>query len=64
MARLVGSEEACSTITNTVPLRPFGTKRDLANLVLFLCSDLASYISGANIPVDGGWVANGARGIG
>lgn len=38
----------------TVPLRRRGTDQEIANVVAFLASDLASYITGAFIPVCGG----------
>jgi NAD(P)-dependent dehydrogenase (short-subunit alcohol dehydrogenase family) len=38
-----------------LPLRRFGTLDDVAQLALFLASPRASYITGALIPVDGGW---------
>jgi len=38
-----------------VPIGRKGTPRDIANAVLFLVSDLSSYITGQNIVVDGGW---------
>lgn len=38
----------------TIPLRRFGTPEDIANAVLFLASDLSSYITGATIDVNGG----------
>ena len=41
------------------PLGRTGTVDDIAPLVLFLVSDNASYISGAEIPVDGGMTAHG-----
>jgi NAD(P)-dependent dehydrogenase (short-subunit alcohol dehydrogenase family) len=63
MARLAASADALTKIPEAVPLRRLGTKRDVANLVLFLCSDVADCISGAIIPVDGGWLSNGARGM-
>jgi len=37
-----------------VPLRRRGTDQEIANVVAFLASDLASYITGAYIPVCGG----------
>ena len=36
------------------PLERLGKLSEVANLVVFLCSDEASYISGATISVDGG----------
>jgi 3-oxoacyl-[acyl-carrier protein] reductase len=38
----------------TVPLRRRGTDQEIANVVAFLASDLASFITGAYIPVCGG----------
>ncbi|MCC5024127.1 MAG: SDR family oxidoreductase [Candidatus Synoicihabitans palmerolidicus] len=37
-----------------VPLRRRGTDQEMANVVAFLASDLASYITGAFVPVCGG----------
>lgn len=63
MARLAPTEEARRTIARAVPLGRFGTKQDVANLVLFLSSPSAAYVTGAVIPVDGGWSANGVGGL-
>lgn len=38
-----------------IPLGRLGKPEEIANLVLFLCSDMASYITGQNVFCDGGW---------
>jgi 3-oxoacyl-[acyl-carrier protein] reductase len=38
----------------TIPLRRLGTPREVADVVCFLASDRASYVTGTVIPVDGG----------
>ncbi len=38
-----------------IPLNRFGKDDEIASLVLFLCSDLASYITGQLIHINGGW---------
>lgn len=40
-----------------IPLRRIGKPEEVSNLVLFLASEAASYITGANFIVDGGWLA-------
>src|SRR6185436_2716054 len=37
-------------------LRRLGDPQDVANVVLFLCSEAARHITGAVIPIDGGYV--------
>jgi len=39
-----------------IPLNKFGEPEDIANTILFLCSDLARYITGQVIQVNGGWI--------
>jgi NAD(P)-dependent dehydrogenase (short-subunit alcohol dehydrogenase family) len=63
MARLAPTAEARAAVVRGIPLGRMGSKRDVANLVLFLASPQAAFVSGAVIPVDGGWSANGAAGL-
>jgi 3-oxoacyl-[acyl-carrier protein] reductase len=39
---------------NEIPLKRFGSPRELADVVVFLASARGSYVTGATIPVDGG----------
>lgn len=50
-------EAARREITERYPLRRFASPRDVANVVLFLASDDAAYITGTDIIVDGGLLA-------
>lgn len=42
------------TYKSIIPMRRGGTVDDIANVALFLASDLSAYVSGQVIPVDGG----------
>jgi NAD(P)-dependent dehydrogenase (short-subunit alcohol dehydrogenase family) len=44
-------------IRESIPLERLGTPGDVVNAAVFLCSDEASYITGANLVIDGGWSA-------
>jgi 3-oxoacyl-[acyl-carrier protein] reductase len=48
------SEEAKIEVIKNIPLKRLGTPEDVAELVAFLASDQASYITGQIISVDGG----------
>ncbi len=51
--RGVRPEDVVRDIENEIPLGRIGTTQELANAIVFLGSDLSSYISGATLPVDG-----------
>lgn len=56
LSRSVGAapEDAFAAIAPRVPLGVAGTAAEVANVVRFLVSDAASYVTGAHITVDGG----------
>ena len=47
-------EEMIKPIADAIPMKRVGQPEDVANAFVFLASDLASYITGAVLPVDGG----------
>jgi len=49
-------EEVKKSWTNQIPLGRLGKPEELANLIVFLASEKASYITGTTIQVDGGFV--------
>ena len=40
-----------------IPLGRFGEPDEIANVILFLCSPLASYVTGQTLHVNGGWIS-------
>ena len=60
MARLAPTAEAKKRIAEAVPLGRFGTKDEIADLCLFLCSPAASYVTGAVLVCDGGMNLGGS----
>jgi len=48
-------EQRRKAITSAVPLGRFGTSDEIAKAVVFLASDDASYVTGAELFVDGGF---------
>jgi NAD(P)-dependent dehydrogenase (short-subunit alcohol dehydrogenase family) len=61
IARLAPTQEARQQVIDSLPLRRMATPADIAGACLYLASDAARYVSGAILPVDGGWSAAGAR---
>ena len=54
MARLAPDERTRATVVAGVPLGRLGTVDDIGAAVVWLCSEAASYVTGAVVPVDGG----------
>jgi 3-oxoacyl-[acyl-carrier protein] reductase len=52
----VTEDEARARWEAEIPMRRLGEPREFAALAAFLASERASYITGASITVDGGWV--------
>ncbi|EOC0147066.1 SDR family oxidoreductase, partial [Cronobacter sakazakii] len=44
-----------------IPLQRAGEPEDIADAIAFLASDDARYITGANLPVDGGLTASNGQ---
>ncbi len=51
------SEESRNQILGRIPMGRFGIPEDVAESVVFLCSDGASYITGQVLTIDGGLIA-------
>lgn len=49
--------ERGTTIINNTPMKRFGEAEELNGIIHFLCSDASKFITGAVIPVDGGFSA-------
>jgi meso-butanediol dehydrogenase/(S,S)-butanediol dehydrogenase/diacetyl reductase len=54
---ILAPDHPMRTIARSIPIGRLGTSRDIVNAAVFLCSDEADYITGANLVVDGGWSA-------
>ncbi|MDI4664814.1 SDR family oxidoreductase [Xanthobacter autotrophicus] len=59
MAKEVHSPAIRADYHDTIPLNRYGLEEELAEAVFFLCSDRASYITGQELAVDGGFDAAG-----
>lgn len=49
-------KEMYETLSKTQPIGRMGRPEEIADLVLFLCSDKAGFITGTDYPIDGGFI--------
>lgn len=61
MTRVLHSPEFRKAYTDAIPMARYGTQEEIAAAVAYLVSDGAAYVTGIVIPVDGGFLASGAR---
>ena len=54
MVRLRTTPEELAKVVSGIPFRRMGTAEDVADLVVFLASDQAAYITGASVDIHGG----------
>lgn len=54
---LIGTPAGASRLAE-IPLGRFGVPQDMADAAVFLASDLAAYVTGTALVVDGGWSAH------
>lgn len=51
-------EHVSQEMTDEIPMKRFATPQEIAYAIAFLCSEYAAYITGINLPVDGGRTPN------
>ena len=59
LAMAVHSQAIIDAYHDAIPLSRYGSEREIAEAIVFLCSDRASYITGQCIAADGGFEATG-----
>jgi NAD(P)-dependent dehydrogenase (short-subunit alcohol dehydrogenase family) len=59
LAMAVHTPDIIDAYHDAIPLRRYGSEEEIANVIRFLCSDEASYVTGQIIAVDGGFESTG-----
>jgi NAD(P)-dependent dehydrogenase (short-subunit alcohol dehydrogenase family) len=58
LTRFTDTDENKAALVSTVPVKRLATPTEIADVIVFVGSAKASYMTGASIPVDGGMLAN------
>lgn len=59
LAMAVHSPEIIAAYHDAIPLNRYGTEQEIGEVITFLCSDKASYVTGQIIAADGGFESTG-----
>lgn len=59
LAMAVHTQEIIDAYHDAIPLNRYGSERELAEVICFLASDKASYVTGQVLAADGGFVSTG-----
>ena len=59
LAMAVHSQDIIDAYHDAIPLNRYGSEREIAEAIVFLCSERASYITGQCLAADGGFEATG-----
>jgi NAD(P)-dependent dehydrogenase (short-subunit alcohol dehydrogenase family) len=63
MTRALHTEKFRREYENAIPMNRYGTVGEIAAAVMYLVSEDAGFVTGVTLPVDGGFLASGARGL-
>ena len=63
MTRTLHTDRFREEYSKAIPMNRYGTTAEVAAAVMYLVSNDAAYTSGMVLPVDGGFLASGARGL-
>jgi NAD(P)-dependent dehydrogenase (short-subunit alcohol dehydrogenase family) len=58
LTRFTSTDDNKAALVSTVPLKRLATPEEIAQVIVFVASAKASYMTGASIPVDGGMLAD------
>lgn len=63
MTRVLHTDRFREEYSRAIPMNRYGSTAEIASAVMYLVSEDASYVTGVALPVDGGFLASGARGL-